>query len=99
MDYLILAAISFAIFVRIIAMDGYSLKPFYSDGKFQLNIIGTVIVGALGAYGLMQASPELFISPFVAFMTVYMAPHLFDKIITKITSTHVGEEISEGDTA
>jgi hypothetical protein len=28
-----------------------------------------------------------------------MAPHLFDKIITKITSTHVGEEISEGDTA
>ncbi len=99
MDYLILAAICFAIFVRIIAMDGYSLKPFYNDGKFQLNIIGTIIVGAVGAYGLMEASPGLFASPFVAFMTVYMAPHLFDKVVTKITSTPVEEEIPEEDTA
>lgn len=95
MDYVILAAITFAIFVRIIAMDGYSLKPFYKDGNFQLNIIGTVIVGAIGAYGLMEASPELFASPFVAFMTVYMAPHLFDKAISKITPTPVEEGIPE----
>lgn len=99
MDYLILAAISFAIFVRIIAMDGYSLKPFYSDGKFQLNIIGTIIVGAIGAYGLMKASPGLFASPFVAFMTVYLAPHLFDKVVTKIASAPVGDDISEEYTA
>jgi hypothetical protein len=97
MDHIILAAITFAILVRIIAMDGYSLKPFYKDGKFQLNIIGTIIVGAIGAYGLMEASPELFASPFVAFMTVYMAPHLLDKAVTKITPTTVQEGIPEED--
>jgi hypothetical protein len=99
MYYIVLAAIIFAIFVRIIAMDGYSLKPFYSDGKFQLNIIGTVIVGAIGAYGLMEANPGLFISPFVAFMTVYMAPHLFDTIVTKIVPKSVEEEVSGENTA
>jgi len=97
MDYVILAAIIFAIFVRIISMDGYSLKPFYKDGKFQLNIIGTVIVGAIGAYGLLEASPELFASPFVAFMTVYMAPHLLDKAVTKLIPTPVQEGIPEED--
>lgn len=95
MDYIILGAITFAIFVRIIAMDGYSLKPFYKDGNFQLNIIGTGIVGAIGAYGLMEAGPELFASPFVAFMTVYMAPHLFDKAVTKIIPKTVQEGIPD----
>lgn len=99
MEYIILAAIIFAIFVRIIAMDGYSLRPFYNDGKFQLNIIGTIIAGAISAYGLMEASPDLFASPFVAFMTVYLTPHLLDTVITKLMPTTVEEGTSEENTA
>ncbi len=92
MDYAILAVIILAIFVRIVVMDGYSIKPFFKDGNFQLNILGTVIVGAIGAYGLMQTSPELFSSPFVTFITVYMAPNLFDSAITKINPTNEENE-------
>jgi hypothetical protein len=74
-------------------MSGYSLAPFYRDGKFQLNIVGTVVVAFMTAYALMVTSPTLFADPAIAFVTVYTVPHLFDNIVTKVLPS---EETTEG---
>ena len=86
-------AIIFAIIVRIWIMNGYEMKPFFKDGKFQLNIVGTVIVAFITAYALMITSPTLFADPAIAFITVYTIPHLFDNVVTKITPS---EPVTEG---
>ena len=87
-------AIILAILVRIWIMSGYSALPFYKDGKFQLNIVGTVVMAFITAYALMITSPSLFADPVVTFITVYTMPHLFDNVVTKITPSPA--ETTEG---
>ena len=85
-DIMIYAAIVAAIIVRLVLMRGsFTLPTFYrrdDEMSFNLGSISTIIVAIIAAFGLMSASPELFSSPFVAFVTTYTAPQLVDGIIT-----------------
>jgi len=85
-DILIYVAIIAAIIVRLVLMKGsFTLPTFYRRGdemSFNLGSISTIIVAIVAALGLMSTSPELFASPFVAFITCYTAPQLVDGVIT-----------------
>lgn len=86
MDIMVYVAIIIAIIVRLVLMRGsFTLPTFYrrdNEMSFNLGSISTIIVALIAAFGLMAASPELFASPFVAFMTAYTAPQLVDGVIT-----------------
>ena len=86
MDAMIYVAIIVAIVVRLVLMRGsFTLPTFYrrdDEMSFNLGSISTIIVAIVAAFGLMQASPELFANPFVAFMTSYTAPQIVDGVIT-----------------
>lgn len=86
MDIMVYIAIIVAIIVRLVLMRGsFTLPTFYrrdNEMSFNLGSISTIIVALIAAFGLMTASPELFTSPFVAFMTAYTAPQIVDGVIT-----------------
>lgn len=85
-DILIYVAIVAAIIVRLVLMRGsFTLPTFYRRGdemSFNLGSISTIIVAIVAALVLMSTSPELFASPFVAFITCYTTPQLVDGVIT-----------------
>lgn len=82
----VVIAVLLALLVRIFFMEGYITLPTYDKvtGKFHLNILGTIFVGLVSIWVLFQGQPELFATPYVAFMTAYTTPHLFDKVVTSI---------------
>ncbi len=86
MNTMIYIAIILAIIVRLVLMRGsFVLPTFYrrdNEMSFNLGSISTIIIGIVAALGLMYTSPELFASPFVAFMTSYTAPQIVDGVIT-----------------
>ena len=83
---LVYLAIIAAVIARLVLMRGTFILPtFYRRGNemsFNLGSLSTIIVAIVAAFGLMQASPELFANPFVAFVTTYTAPQLVDGVIT-----------------
>ena len=83
---MVYVAIIVAIIVRLVLMRGsFTLPTFYrrdNEMSFNLGSISTIIVAIIAAFGLMYTSPELFASPFVAFMTAYTAPQIVDGVIT-----------------
>ena len=81
----IYVAIAMGAIARIVFMDGYNLKPVYQDGKFQLNVIGTIIASICGAFLAAQASPEQFATPFGAFVAAFGTSYTIDRVITKVT--------------
>lgn len=86
MDIMIYVAIIVAIIVRLVLMRGsFVLPTFYrrdNEMSFNLGSVSTIIVAIVAAFGLMYTSPDLFASPFVAFMTAYTAPQIVDGVIT-----------------
>ena len=86
METMVYVAIVIAIIVRLVLMRGsFVLPTFYrrdNEMSFNLGSISTIIIGLVAAFGLMYTSPELFASPFVAFMTAYTAPQIVDGVIT-----------------
>ena len=86
MDTMVYVAIVVAIIVRLVLMRGsFTLPTFYrrdNEMSFNLGSISTIIVAIVAALGLMYTSPDLFASPFVAFMTAYTAPQIVDGVIT-----------------
>ena len=100
MDTMIYVAIVSAILVRLVLMRGsFTLPTFYrrdNEMSFNLGSISTIIVGILAALGLMYTSPELFSSPFVAFMTAYTAPQLLDGVITSGARNFMEVKQNEG---
>ena len=104
-DILVYIAIIVAIIVRLVLMKGsFTLPTFYrrdNEMSFNLGSVSTIIVAIIAAFGLMSASPELFASPFVAFMTCYTAPQLVDGVITSGARNfmEVEEEVDEDEVA
>ena len=86
MDTMVYVAIIVAIIFRLVIMRGsFVLPTFYrrdNEMRFNLGSISTIIIAILAAFGLMYASPELFTSPYVAFVTAYTAPQIVDGVIT-----------------
>lgn len=86
MDTMVYVAIIVAIIFRLVIMRGsFVLPTFYrrdNEMSFNLGSISTIIIAILAAFGLMYASPELFTSPYVAFVTAYTAPQIVDGVIT-----------------
>lgn len=86
MDIMVYIAIIFAIIFRLVIMRGtFVLPTFYrrdNEMSFNLGSISTIIIAILAALGLMYTSPELFTSPYVAFITAYTAPQIVDGVIT-----------------
>lgn len=86
MDIMIYVAIIVAIVVRLVLMRGsFTLPTFYrrdDEMSFNLGSISTIIIAIIAALGLMYTSPELFASPYVAFITAYTAPQIVDGVIT-----------------
>lgn len=86
MDIMVYIAIIVAIIFRLVIMRGtFVLPTFYkrdNEMSFNLGSISTIIIAILAAFGLMYASPELFTSPYVAFVTAYTAPQIVDGVIT-----------------
>jgi fluoride ion exporter CrcB/FEX len=76
-----------AILFRLWAQSGWDWKPmFYEGGKFQLNIVGTVLIGFITAYPVIQAIPlnqEPVILILTTFMTIYGTPAVVDKLLTR----------------
>lgn len=87
MDIYILIAIILAVIVRIIIMPGYFVLPQKVEGKWQLNTLGTVIIGLVGAFALFNSNPEYFATPLGAFVFVYITPHLIDAISSKFQTS------------
>ena len=83
---MVYVAIIAAIIVRLVLMKGsFTLPTFYRRGNemsFNLGSITTILVAIASAIVLMYGSPELFANPFVAFITTYSTPQLFDAVIT-----------------
>ena len=78
----------------------FVLPTFYrrdNEMSFNLGSISTIIIAILTAFGLMYASPELFTSPYVAFVTAYTAPQIVDGVITSGTRNFI-EVAEEKDT-
>ena len=86
MDTMVYIAIIFAIIFRLVIMRGsFVLPTFYKredEMSFNLGSISTIIIALIAAWGLMYTQPDLFASPFVAFMTAYTAPQIVDGVIT-----------------
>lgn len=86
MDIMIYIAIIVAIIIRLVLMKGsFTLPTFYRRGSemsFNLGSISTIIIAIVAALGLMYAQPDLFASPYVAFITSYTAPQIVDGVIT-----------------
>lgn len=86
MDIMVYIAIIFAIILRLVIMRGsFVLPTFYrrdNEMSFNLGSISTIIIALVAAWGLMYTQPDLFASPFVAFMTAYTAPQIVDGVIT-----------------
>ena len=86
MDTMVYVAIIVAIIFRLVIMRGtFVLPTFYrrdNEMSFNLGSISTIIIAIVAAFGLMYASPELFTSPYVAFVTAYIAPQIVDGVIT-----------------
>ena len=86
MDIMVYIAIIAAIIVRLVLMRGsFVLPTFYRRGdemSFNLGSISTIIVALVAALMLAYASPDLFASPFVAFVTSYTSPQIVDGIVT-----------------
>ena len=86
MDTMVYIAIIVAIIFRLVIMRGTFILPtFYrrdNEMSFNLGSISTIIIAIVAAFGLMYASPELFTSPYVAFVTAYTAPQIVDGVIT-----------------
>lgn len=84
------------IIFKIYAQRGYDLKPMlYEDGKFQLNVVFTVIAGFFATIPLINtivagAGVEPISQIYAAFavlVTAYGAPELLDGIGTVVTPT------------
>ena len=86
MDIMIYVAIIVAIIVRLVLMRGsFVLPTFYSrdnEMSFNLGSVSTIIIAIIAALMLAYAKPDLFASPFVAFVTSYTAPQIVDGVIT-----------------
>ena len=83
---MVYVAIIVAIIFRLLIIRGsFVLPTFYrrdNEMSFNLGSISTIIIAILTAFGLMYASPELFTSPYVAFVTAYTAQQIVDGVIT-----------------
>lgn len=103
MDNMVYVAIIIAIILRLVLMRGsFTLPTFYrrdNEMSFNLGSISTIIVAIIAAFGLMYASPELFNTPFVAFMTAYTAPQLVDGVITSGARNFMEVPINEEEVA
>ena len=62
--------------------DSTASTRFWNGHRLKSGSISTIIIAILAAFGLMYASPELFTSPYVAFVTAYTAPQIVDGVIT-----------------
>lgn len=86
MNITIYCVVIVAIIFRLIIMKGsFVLPTFYKNGRevsFNLGSITTIIIGVLASIGLAYAQPDLFASPYVAFITAYTAPQITDGIVT-----------------
>ena len=86
MDIMVYIAVIFAIIFRLVIMKGsFTLPTFYrrdNEMSFNLGSISTIIIAIVAAAGLMYAQPDLFASPYVAFVTAYTAPQIVDGVIT-----------------
>lgn len=78
-----------AVIFRIWAQAGYGLLPFYKEGKFQVNIVGIVVLGLLTAIPVVNTMVIVGQDPITVivttFMTVYAVPQIADKLGTKLT--------------
>lgn len=91
--YEIYAAAIIGILVRIVFMDGYDLKPVYQNGKLQLNVLGTPIMAIVGVIALINVNPEIFATPFGAFVAAFGTPYAVDKVVTKIPLPGDNQEV------
>lgn len=76
-------AVVIGVLLRIIATDGYIAMPTLINGKLQLNIVGTIIFGILGAALAAYFGMPGFETFGGALVTAYATPYAIDKIITK----------------
>lgn len=88
MDIMIYVAIIVAIILRLVLMRGtFVLPTIYRRGNemsFNLGSITTIIVGLIGAFGLLYTNPEQFVNPLMAFLVSYTSPQLVDGVATSI---------------
>lgn len=100
-DLTIILVVIIVIAVRVYLMKGNFILPtFYKEGNkvsFNLGSIGTIIIGLVSAFMLMQSQPELFANWYVAGITAYSAPQIVDSIITKGTRIKNNSDITSED--
>jgi hypothetical protein len=54
-QYILLAVVLLAVFVRLLKSEGWDLKPmFYENGNFQINTVFILITGFLGAIPILE---------------------------------------------
>ena len=97
MIYIFYAIAAVGILLRIVADRGYDLKPIlYPDGKFQMNIVFTIIAGFFASIPVINliagqvivADPmSILYGGFAILVTAYGTPSLLDGIGTIVTST------------
>jgi hypothetical protein len=85
-------AIVIGILLRIIATDGYIAKPTFINGKLQLNIVGTIIFGIVGAALAAYFGLPGFETFGGALVTAYSVPYAIDKIVTKSPIGNVSQD-------
>lgn len=100
-DITILLVVIIVIAARVYLMKGNFILPtFYKEGNkisFNLGSIGTIIIGLIAAFSLMQSQPQLFANWYVAGITAYSAPQIVDAIITKGTRIKYNSDISSAE--
>ena len=100
-DLTIILVVIIVIAARVYLMKGNFILPtFYKEGNkvsFNLGSIGTIIIGLVSAFMLMQSQPELFANWYVAGITAYSAPQIVDSIITKGTRIKNNSDITSED--
>ena len=86
MDTMVYVAIIVAIIFRLVIMRrSFVLPTFYrrdNEMSYNLGSISTIIIAIPASFGLMYASPELFTSPYVAFVTAYITQQIVDGVTT-----------------
>jgi hypothetical protein len=86
--YLILVLVAIlAIIYKLWVQDGYSFKPMFDDtGKFQFNVIGSIIASLVVAIPVINATPLIGDPVYViltVFFTVAGIPMAIEHILTK----------------
>jgi hypothetical protein len=81
-EILVAAAIGAAL--RIIQMDGWSLKVFYQGGVLQIGAIATLVIGIVGAVLAAYSGYPGFDNPITAFFLGFTVPFAIDQFVTKL---------------